>query len=262
MKGDKFDVTPQWDVWKDNLWSGLNTMCSSETNSERAGEEKKQINQWCIVSLFPHIMSALILLHEWIMIIIVTIIDGSCTAQIFQSRKLTALAHTIHTNIHTDINIIYPSPHTHTHTHHGPLGFVEMPVKKGKFWAGLRSQRGCGDSASWQATNSGQLGQWNWKNGWNRFQIAFRDFQEFFIWKPTLDIFCRCSQALFGLCIYQNTPMKTAYHQENGKKLTARLQWWWFCLANILNLPHMTKLGTATINVYLLTALNVYSNLL
>ena len=41
--------------------------------------------------------------------------DGSCIAQIFPSRKLNALlAHTIHANIHTDINKIYT--HTHTHT--------------------------------------------------------------------------------------------------------------------------------------------------
>ena len=26
-----------------------------------------------------------------------------------------------------------PPPPTHTHTHHGPPGFVEMPVEKGKF---------------------------------------------------------------------------------------------------------------------------------
>ena len=52
--------------------------------------------------------------------------DGSCIAQIFPSRKLNALAHTIHTNMHTDINIIY----THTHTHpppHRPPRFVEIP---------------------------------------------------------------------------------------------------------------------------------------
>ena len=35
--------------------------------------------------------------------------DGSCIAQTLLSRKLDALAHTIHANIHTDT-------HTHTHT--------------------------------------------------------------------------------------------------------------------------------------------------
>ena len=37
---------------------------------------------------------------------IVIIMDGSCIAQIFPSRKFKALAHTIHANIHTDINMI------------------------------------------------------------------------------------------------------------------------------------------------------------
>ena len=40
-----------------------------------------------------------------------------------------------------------------------------MPVEKGKFWAGLWSHTGWGDSTSWQAANSRQLGQWNRKNG-------------------------------------------------------------------------------------------------
>ena len=38
---------------------------------------------------------------------------GSCIAQIFLSRKHNVLAHTIYANIHTVINMIYPSPHTH-----------------------------------------------------------------------------------------------------------------------------------------------------
>ena len=43
--------------------------------------------------------------------------DGSCIAQIFPSRKLNVIAHTLHANIHTDINIIYTHTHTNTHTH-------------------------------------------------------------------------------------------------------------------------------------------------
>ena len=43
--------------------------------------------------------------------------DGSCIAQIFSSRKLNALAHTIHANIHTDTNIIHPYTQRHTHAH-------------------------------------------------------------------------------------------------------------------------------------------------
>ena len=45
----------------------------------------------------------------------VIVMDGSCTPQIFPSRKLNALAQTIHANMHTDINIIYRSPHPPTH---------------------------------------------------------------------------------------------------------------------------------------------------
>ena len=53
--------------------------------------------------------------------VIIIIKDGSCIAQIFPSRNLNVLAHTIHANIHTDINI-----------HYGPPRFVEMPVEKGQ----------------------------------------------------------------------------------------------------------------------------------
>ena len=57
--------------------------------------------------------------------LIIITMDGSCVAQIFPSRKLNALAHTIHANIHTDINIMYTHTYTytdtdtdtHTHTH-------------------------------------------------------------------------------------------------------------------------------------------------
>ena len=48
---------------------------------------------------------------------LLVMMDDCCTAHIFPSRKLSALAYTIHTNIHTDINIIYTHTHTHTHTH-------------------------------------------------------------------------------------------------------------------------------------------------
>ena len=43
--------------------------------------------------------------------------DGCCIAQIFSLRKLNALAHTIHANTHTDINIIHTHTRAHTHTH-------------------------------------------------------------------------------------------------------------------------------------------------
>ena len=48
-----------------------------------------------------------------VVIITIIITDGSCIAQTFPSRKLNTLAHAIHANINTYINII----HTHTHTH-------------------------------------------------------------------------------------------------------------------------------------------------
>ena len=51
--------------------------------------------------------------------------------------------------------------HTHTHTHHALPRFMEMPVEKGKFWVGLWSQWGWGDSTSWQATNSRQWADHN-----------------------------------------------------------------------------------------------------
>ena len=53
---------------------------------------------------------------------LLVMMDDCCTAHIFPSRKLSALAYTIHTNIHTDINIIY----THTHTHTQLLGSVQL----------------------------------------------------------------------------------------------------------------------------------------
>ena len=48
---------------------------------------------------------------------LIMIIDGSCIVQILPSRKLSAVAHTIHANIHTDINMIHTHTDTHTHTH-------------------------------------------------------------------------------------------------------------------------------------------------
>ena len=65
------------------------------------------------------------------MIIIIIIMDGSCIARIFPSRKLNPLAHTIYANMHTDINIIYPHPPP-PHPPQGPPRFAEMPVEKGK----------------------------------------------------------------------------------------------------------------------------------
>ena len=48
---------------------------------------------------------AIIMIIIIIIVIIITIMDGSCIAQIFPSRKLNALAHTIHANMYTNMNI-------------------------------------------------------------------------------------------------------------------------------------------------------------
>ena len=88
--------------------------------------------------------------------------DSSCTVQIFSPRKLNALAHTIHAHTHTDINIIYPIKHAHTHTHTHMMVHLDLwkcLLKKESFELGFEVKRGWGDSASWQATNSRQLGQ-------------------------------------------------------------------------------------------------------
>ena len=66
--------------------------------------------------MFKMLYTSLTLYAVSVFRMIIIIMDGSCIAQIFPSRKLHALAHIIHGNIHTDINIIYPPTHTHTHT--------------------------------------------------------------------------------------------------------------------------------------------------
>ena len=67
--------------------------------------------------------------------------DGSCIAQIFPSRKLKALAHIIHANIHTDINIIYhpPTPHTHLMVR---LDLWKCLLKDESFELGFRVREG------------------------------------------------------------------------------------------------------------------------
>ena len=74
----------------------------------------------------------------YLMKIIIIIMDGSYTAPIFLSRKLDALANTIHANIHIyKYNLrththTHAHAHAHTHTLHGSPRFVETPVEKGK----------------------------------------------------------------------------------------------------------------------------------
>ena len=75
-----------------------------------------------------------------VIIVIIIIMDGTCIAQLFPSRKLNALAHTIHI-IYTDINIIYPSTHTHTHTM-VPLDLWKCLLKKESFELGFEVREG------------------------------------------------------------------------------------------------------------------------
>ena len=108
--------------------------------------------------------------------------DGSCIAQIFPSKKLNALAHTIHANIHTVINIIHTHTHTHTHTRimvH--LDLWKCLLKKESFELGYEVREGG------EIPHAGR--QWiqdSWSNETertvaNRFEAAFRDFQEIFV---------------------------------------------------------------------------------
>ena len=72
---------------------------------------------------------------------------GSCIAQIFPSGKLNVLAHTIHANIHTDMNIIYPLP---------ALDFWKCLLKKESFELGFEVREGGEILQAGEATNSRQ----------------------------------------------------------------------------------------------------------
>ena len=70
----------------------------------------------CVITsykLVPELQLYILIRDKYIALLLLLLLDGSCIAQIFPSRKLNALTHNIHANINTDINII----HTHTHTH-------------------------------------------------------------------------------------------------------------------------------------------------
>ena len=103
--------------------------------------------------------------------------DGSCIAQIFPSRKLTALAHAIHANIHADINMIDPSSiHTHIMVH---LALWKRPLKKESFELGFEVRE---SGEALQAGRQKIPDSWDNKTERtvaNRFEIAFRDFQFF-----------------------------------------------------------------------------------
>ena len=107
------------------------------------------------------------------------IMDGSCIAQIFPSRKLNALAHTIHANIHIDINIIYPDP-TYTHIM-VRLDLWKCLLKKKSFALGFEVSEG----GEIPQAGRQQIPD-NWSNETERtvarrFEVAFRNFQEFIV---------------------------------------------------------------------------------
>ena len=109
--------------------------------------------------------------------------DGACVAQIFPSRKLKALAHSIHANIHTDINIIYPSTRTrtHTHTHMVRLDLWKCLLKKESFELGFEVREGGEILQAGRQRIPDSRGNETERTVANRFETAFRDFQEFFI---------------------------------------------------------------------------------
>ena len=107
--------------------------------------------------------------------------DGSCIAQIFPSRKLNVLAHTIHANIHTDINII-PPPHTHTHTHiMVRLDLWKCLLKTESFEMGFEVREGGEIPQASRQRIPDSLDNETERTVASRLEIASRDFQEFFV---------------------------------------------------------------------------------
>ena len=104
--------------------------------------------------------------------------DGSCIVQIFLSRKLNVLAHTIHANIHTDINIIYPSPHTYIMVR---LDLWKCPLKKESVELGFEVREGGEIPQAGRQRIPDSWGSETERTVTNRFETAFRDFQEFFV---------------------------------------------------------------------------------
>ena len=112
------------------------------------------------------------------------IMDGSCIVQIFPSRKLSALVHTIHTNIHTDINITYPLPPTHTHTRTHIMVHLDLwqrLLKRENFELDFEVREGGEIPQAGRQTIQDSWGNETERMVANRFEIVFRDFQEFFI---------------------------------------------------------------------------------
>ena len=105
--------------------------------------------------------------------------DGSCIAQTFPSRKTNASAHTLHTNTHRDINIIYPSPpHTHIMV---CLHLWKCLLKKESFELGFEVREGGEIPQAGRQQIPDSCGNETEGMAAKRFEIAFRDIQEFFV---------------------------------------------------------------------------------
>ena len=116
-------------------------------------------------------------------IIIIIIMNGSCIAPILPSRKLNVLTHTIHANIHTDRhkhNLPLPPPHTHTYIHimvH--LDLWKCLLKKEIFELGFEIREGGKIPQTGRQRIPDSWGNETERAVRNRFEIAFRDFQQF-----------------------------------------------------------------------------------
>ena len=105
--------------------------------------------------------------------------DGSCIAQIFPLRKLNTQSHTIYADMHTDLNIIYTCPHTHTHIK-VRLDLWKCLLKKESFELGFEVREGGEIPQAGRQRIPDSWGNETERTVANRFETAFRDFQEFF----------------------------------------------------------------------------------
>ena len=121
-----------------------------------------------------------------------------------------------------------------------------MPVEEGKFRAWLLSQRGWGDSTNWQAANSRQLEQWNWKNGRQQIWDYVLGFSKFFCSRNT-DTNGTKTWTKWNSCIamaghlhetFNTCTGKTKYkteQSENHKKKTSVIQNFSITVTNFSN---------------------------
>ena len=98
---------------------------------------------------------------------------GSCIEQIFPFRKLDALAHTIHANIHTHIHIV------HTHTHNDHLHLWKCLLKKESFELCFEVREGGEIPQAGRQRIPDSLSNKTERTVTNRSEIAFRNIQTF-----------------------------------------------------------------------------------